>query len=77
MKSHYLLFLFLLIFLNTFSQKNQTVKNDNFVENLMLTRPQFFAEIIKNSKKHRLQILYTQIDRDPEGNPHFTNYTTA
>lgn len=41
----------------------------------MQTRPQYFSDIIKNSKEYRVQIIYTQIDRDSSGTPHFTEHT--
>ncbi len=54
---------------------SQRVDNNNFLLNLMQTRPQYFADIINNSAKYRLQIIYTQIDRDSLGKAHFTDYS--
>ncbi len=72
----YLIFLLLIIKSNLFlGQINQVIKNDDFLKNLLMTRPEYFEDVIKNSEKYRLQIIYTQINRDENGNPHFTDYT--
>ncbi|MBN2892612.1 MAG: serine hydrolase [Bacteroidales bacterium] len=64
--------------LNSFFVSAQEFKNPNdndFLLKLMQTRPEYFADVIENSEKYRLQIIYTQIDRDSNGTPHFTDYT--
>ena len=48
---------------------------DDFLKNLMMTRPQYFENVVNNSEKYRLQIIYTEIDRDSNGTPSFTDYT--
>ncbi|WP_018479240.1 serine hydrolase [Pontibacter roseus] len=45
------------------------------IENILSAKPEQFKEILDNAEKHRLQILYTQIDRDEQNRPHFTSYT--
>lgn len=50
-------------------------KKENFLLDLMQTKPEHFSDIIKNSKEYRVQIIYTQIDRDEDNFPHFTDYT--
>lgn len=32
------------------------------------------SEVLKNKDKHRLQVIYTQIDRDAQNEPHFTHH---
>lgn len=67
---------FLLFYVNfCFTQIYQKQGADDFLLNLMKTRLEYFDYLIKNSEKHRLQIIYTQIDRDEFGIPHFTDYT--
>ena len=45
----------------------------NFIESLMLHSGKF-DEAIKNAEKHRLQIIYTQIDRDSSNQASFRTY---
>jgi hypothetical protein len=64
-----LLFL-MLISLSTFAQKPA-----NILEQLLLSHPEKFKKLTDNPKKYRLQILYTQIDRDAKNKPHLTTYS--
>jgi hypothetical protein len=45
------------------------------LEALMRSQPHRFATVMADPAKHRLQIIYTQIDRDDENRPHFRSYT--
>lgn len=45
------------------------------LEVLMRSQPHRFATVMANPDKHRVQIIYTQIDRDDENRPHFRSYT--
>ena len=45
------------------------------LEKLMQQKPEQFGKILANPKDYRLQILYTQIDRDKNNVPHFKEYT--
>jgi hypothetical protein len=45
------------------------------LEVLMRSQPQRFAAVMANPAGHRVQIIYTQIDRDDENRPHFRSYT--
>jgi beta-lactamase class A len=45
------------------------------LEALMRSQPHRFATVMSDPAKHRLQIIYTQIDRDDENRPHFRSYT--
>ncbi|TPE46441.1 serine hydrolase [Pontibacter mangrovi] len=53
----------------------QQVKHKKLVQKIMKRHPDQFREILKNPEKYRVQILYTQIDRDAQNDPHFTSYT--
>ena len=62
------LFLFL-ISMSTFAQKPA-----NLLEHLLLSNPDKFKKLTDNPEKYRLQILYTQIDRDAKNKPTLTTY---
>lgn len=74
LKKIYFYGFFLLLSQVCFGQKK--VKNDpNFLAKLMATRPEQFGEILKNPEKYRIQIVYTQIDRDEQNRPKFKQFT--
>jgi len=62
--------LFLLISMSTFAQKPATI-----LDQLLLAHPEKFKKLTDNPEKYRLQILYTQIDRDANNKPHLTTYS--
>ena len=45
------------------------------LENLMASQPERFATVLNDPDKYRLQIVYTQIDRDAENQPTFSTYS--
>jgi len=47
----------------------------NLLEKLMLQKPAQFGKILANPNEYRLQILYTQINRDKNNIPHFKEYS--
>ena len=47
--------------------------NTDFLPKLMATKPEQFKDLMDNSERYRLQILYTQIDRDKKNRPKFTS----
>ena len=49
-------------------------KTDSFLVNLLKEYPQYFDSILKNRKAWNVQIIYTEINRDKNNNPKFTNY---
>jgi hypothetical protein len=55
--------------MSTFAQKP-----DNPLEQLLLSNPDKFKKLTDNPEKYRLQILYTQIDRDAKNKPTLTTY---
>ncbi|MEY2636714.1 MAG: hypothetical protein RLZZ197_1190 [Bacteroidota bacterium] len=62
--------LFLLISMSTFAQKPT-----NILEQLLLAHPEKFKKLTDHPEKYRLQILYTQIDRDAKNKPILTTYS--
>ena len=51
------------------------MKNDTiFLEDLLRKYPQFFSKILQNRSYYRVQIIYSQIERDAFNNPSFRNY---
>jgi len=44
------------------------------LEHLLHSHPDQFGTVMRNPGKHRLQIIYTQIDRDVDNRPSFTSY---
>ena len=62
--------------MQTNAQKQKTTKKvANFLEQLMLTKPDQFKQIIDQKDSLRVQIIYTKIDRDKHNKPKFTDYT--
>jgi hypothetical protein len=55
---------------------SSTAQSDaNLLEKLMLQKPAQFGKILANPNEYRLQILYTQINRDKNNVPHFKEYS--
>jgi hypothetical protein len=55
--------------------QQQASNQTNMIEQILASKPEQFKTILANPEKYRLQILYTQIDRDEQNQPHFTTYT--
>jgi hypothetical protein len=49
-------------------------KTDPFLFNLLKKYPQYFDSVLKNKKAWNVQIIYTQINRDRNNIPSFTDY---
>jgi hypothetical protein len=47
---------------------------DQVIEQLLKSNPTYFKQLTDNPSKYRLQILYTQIDRDVDNKPTFTTH---
>jgi hypothetical protein len=47
---------------------------DQVIEQLLKANPTYFKQLTDNPSKYRLQILYTQIDRDVDNKPKFTTH---
>jgi beta-lactamase class A len=61
------------LMLLTLSAKAQV--NTTFLENLMRQKPEVFGEILNNPNEYRVQLFYTQIDRDKNNVPHFKEFS--
>jgi hypothetical protein len=48
---------------------------DGSLENLLRSQPERFAAVLEDPAKYRVQVLYTQIDRDAENRPSFRSYS--
>lgn len=49
-------------------------KTDSFLVNLLEEYPQYFDTVLKNKKAWNVQIIYTQVNRNENNIPSFTNY---
>ena len=49
-------------------------KEDTLLKNILNQYPQYFAELLKNNKEWKIQIIYTQINRAANQNPQFTHH---
>jgi hypothetical protein len=66
--------LFILVMQFTMAQ-NATPKNtDNFLEKLLMSDP-IFKDVMTNKDAHRIQIVYTEINRDAKNKPSFKTHT--
>jgi hypothetical protein len=50
-------------------------KWDGSIESLLLSQPERFGTVMQNPEKYRLQIAYTQINRDAENRPEFQTFS--
>jgi len=44
------------------------------LESLLISQPERFGTVMQNPEKYRIQIMYTQIDRDAGNQPHFKTF---
>lgn len=65
-----LIALLLMTSIMTQAQKLDT----DFLPKLMVAKPEQFKDILDNADKYRVQILYTQINRDKKNRPTFKSY---
>lgn len=52
----------------------KNAKTDPFLEDLLKSRPDYFDSTLKNRMPWKVQIIYTQINRDSKNQPVFTPY---
>jgi hypothetical protein len=50
------------------------MSSKKLIQKILKKHPDKFREILENPEKYRVQILYTQIDRDAHNQPGFTSY---
>ena len=48
---------------------------DGSLENLMRAQPEHFATVLEDPARYRVQVLYTQIDRDADNRPSFRTFS--
>jgi len=65
------------LFLNcTYMQaQNMNAPSDSLLVILMKQNPNYFAPLLADPGQYRIQILYTQINRDKNNIPHFKDYS--
>ena len=51
-----------------------TLSPNGLLNDLMRTEKDFYGQYLNAAQKYRIQILYTQIDRDSSNRPHFTHH---
>lgn len=49
-------------------------KNSTLIDSLLNSNKEAFGTILQSSGKYKIQIIYTQIDRDEDNKPHFTDH---
>lgn len=55
--------------------QNNNANSDSLVVDLMKQNPNYFASLLADPGQYRIQILYTQINRDKNNIPHFKDYS--
>mgnify|MGYP000891162841 CR=1 FL=1 len=55
--------------------QNNMGANDSLLVALMKQSPNHFASLLADPSQYRIQILYTQINRDKNNTPHFKEYS--
>ena len=72
-KKNYLLFALVLI--TVISSKPSLHQDQNVLIDLIInSEDSLIQKIVSNKSAHEIQVLYTQIDRDAKGNPHFKEF---
>ena len=69
MKNNGLIFLMFLL-----SACNGFVGENHLIEDLLNREPDKYAVYLNNPAKYRMQIVYTQINRDEKNKPHLKTY---
>ncbi|GAB4283261.1 MAG: hypothetical protein Kow0068_08070 [Marinilabiliales bacterium] len=70
----FLKILFILAITNGYGQYNTIKENKDLILQLMKTKPELFDNLIENSKKYRLQIIYTRVITNPDGTKSLQDY---
>jgi hypothetical protein len=61
-------------FLSTAQSARSPAKTDSLLEKLLRQYPEYFGEVLRNPDFYKIQIIYTQIDRDQRNLPVFKDY---
>ncbi len=70
----FLCFVALVLRYSMLSAQPMSTASGSPLDSLLKAHPDKFATVLAHEKKHRLQIIYTQINRDAKNVPHFTTY---
>ena len=80
MMKHYKIFAFIpviftfLISSFSFEKSTQSHSSSGPIDSILAAHPECFAKITANPKKYKIQIIYTQINRDADNKPSFHQY---
>ena len=74
-KVFYLVLLYSFFNCANIQAQNDNVANDSLLVALMKQNPNYFASLLADPGQYRIQILYTQINRDKKNIPHFKEYS--
>ena len=74
-KVFYLGLLFFFFNCANMQAQNNNASNDSLLVDLMKQNPNYFASLLADPGQYRIQILYTQINRDKKNIPHFKEYS--
>lgn len=64
----------ILLFVSACRTSSVTVSQSSLVKDLMAAQPADFSELMAKKDSFRIQVIYTQIDRDSKQRPRFTDY---
>lgn len=67
------LLLLVLFFSTSIAMAQKNNKKDDFFKNLLMGNP-MLKNYLENKDLYKIQIIYTQINRNKKNEPHFTNY---
>lgn len=67
--------LLLVLCSSNINAQKKIASSDTFLVDLMKQNPQYFESLLINPHQYRIQIVYTQINRDKNNIPHFKDYT--
>ena len=67
--------IFFLTLLFALTACRQTVDKEEWLSSFLQSQPDKFSAVLENAEKHRVQIIYTQIDRAADNTPSFTSYS--
>jgi len=70
----FLLIFFILTGCSSSIPGETNMNSSNLLQQLLKSDSEVFKTVLKDPNAYRLQILYTQIDRDAENNPQFTSH---
>jgi hypothetical protein len=63
-----------LLLASAWGQVETNAEATGVMEGILASHPEWFTEVLERADAHRLQILYTQIDRDAANRPSFRSY---